>query len=103
MQRPDDVSEDCWQDFLAHRKRKRAIVTERVVRTIRIEAQKVGYTLEAALDHCVMMGWQGFRSDWVKAKSEKERTLDFLYGRTGEDRTIDVFDWELSNDKPSLL
>jgi hypothetical protein len=101
--KPDDVSDECWADFIEHRRRKRAIVTARVVRLIRAEAEKVGYTLEAALDHCVMMGWQGFKADWVKAKTEKERTLDFLYGRTGQNRTIDVYDWEMTNDKPPLL
>ena len=38
--KPDDVSDDLWADFLAHRKQKKAIVSERVINTIRNEANR---------------------------------------------------------------
>lgn len=78
--KPDDVSQECWDDFLAHRKAKKAIVTPRVIDRIRHEAELANYTLEEALDECVCRGWQGFKAEWVMpkpAKSNKKEGLIF--------------------------
>lgn len=64
--KPDDVSDDLWADFLAHRKQKKAIVSERVINTIRNEAKIAGWTLEEALDEVILRDWRGFKADWVK-------------------------------------
>lgn len=77
--KPEDVSQECWDDFVAHRKAKRAIITARVVKTIRDEASSAGWTLEQALDHMVLMGWRGFKADWVQRK--KQDLWDQLTGR----------------------
>jgi hypothetical protein len=89
--KPTDVSQECWDDFLAHRKQKRAIVTERVVNRIRAEAELAGYTLEEALNECVDRGWQGFKSDWVmKKESMSDRKSNLILGRrVPASRTID--------------
>ena len=79
--KPTDVSQGCWDDFLAHRKAKRAIVTPRVINTIRQEAQIAGWTLEQALDHMVLMGWRGFKSDWVEKKQVKQDLWSHLTGK----------------------
>jgi hypothetical protein len=78
--KPDDVSAGCWEDFLAHRKSKRAIVTERVVQRIRTEADLAGYTLEEALNECVDRGWQGFKAEWVAPKKPAKKE-DLIFGR----------------------
>jgi len=78
MEKPVDVSDDCWADFLAHRKVKKALVTDRVIKTIRKEAMRAGMTLEQALDKCVAMNWQGFNADWVTpVKPAKKEDLIF--------------------------
>ena len=64
--KPDDVSDDLWSDFLAHRKQKKAIVSERVINTIRNEAKIAGWTLEEALDEVILRDWRGFKAEWVK-------------------------------------
>jgi hypothetical protein len=76
---------------LAHRKAKRAIVTERVVQRIRAEAELAGYTLEEALNECVDRGWQGFKAEWVVKKEVKhDRKSDLILGRrVSVSRTID--------------
>jgi len=79
--KPDDISADCWNDFIAHRKAKRAIVTNRVINTIRQEAHLAGWTLEQALDHMVLMGWRGFKAEWVEKKTQKQDLWDQLTGR----------------------
>jgi hypothetical protein len=58
------------------RKAKRAgPVTQTVLDGISREAQKAGITLQAAIEHCCLSGWQGFKADWYlsrpAAKAEK--------------------------------
>jgi hypothetical protein len=83
--KPDDVSQGCWDDFLAHRKQKRAIVTERVINRIRDEADLAGYTLEEALNECVDRGWQGFKAEWVQkvSRSQRKDVRDGIFGDWG--------------------
>jgi hypothetical protein len=77
--KPEDVTQECWEYFLQHRKVKKAIVTPRVISMIRAEAHQAGWTLEQALDHMVLMGWRGFKADWVERK--KQDLWDQLTGR----------------------
>jgi DNA-binding Lrp family transcriptional regulator len=71
IDRPDDVSENIWADFIVLRKVKNAPVTETVLRNIRLEAQKAGWSIEKALETMCARGWQGFNSEWVKTKDAK--------------------------------
>jgi uncharacterized protein YdaU (DUF1376 family) len=65
---PIGVSESVWQDFVKHRKAKKAQVTQTVIDGIQREAIKAGWSLESALAECVIRGWQSFKADWVKDK-----------------------------------
>ena len=64
--RPADVPESVWRDFLILRKEKRAPVTETVLGTFREEAGKADLTLAKAMAVSCSMGWQGFRADWYR-------------------------------------
>lgn len=64
--RPDDVPEDVWKDFLAHRSKQRAIVTDRVVQEFRAEAESIGWTLAQAMLKSMQRGWRGFEAGWIK-------------------------------------
>lgn len=66
LERPDDVPEDLWADFLAHRKLKKAPVTNRVLVLLRNEAKKAGWTLEAVINRIILRDWIGFEALWVK-------------------------------------
>lgn len=66
--KPDDVSADLWNDFLNHRKQKKAPVTDRVISLIRNEAKNAGWTLEEALNEVILRNWIGFKAEWVEAK-----------------------------------
>lgn len=70
---PSDVSQDCWDAFITHRKAVKALVTDRVVNTIRNEADKAGIPLEDALDEVVARGWKGFKADWYKPQIRTEQ------------------------------
>lgn len=66
--KPDDVSNELWDDFLNHRKQKKAPVTDRVISLIRNEAKNAGWTLEEALNEVILRNWIGFKAEWVEAK-----------------------------------
>ena len=51
------------------RKAKKAPITQRAIDAITIEANKAGWTLEKALEECVVRGWQAFKADWVATKA----------------------------------
>lgn len=69
VSQPDDVSDDVWADFTAHRKRKKADVTATALTRIANEAKSVGWTLNDALAEIVARGWTGFKSDWVEKRT----------------------------------
>lgn len=68
--RPEEVSESIWQDFLVLRKAKKAPLTNSALSRIDREAKKSGMSLENALIECCARGWAGFKADWVKKKDE---------------------------------
>lgn len=85
--KPEEVSEQTWSDFLAHRKAKRAPVTETVLAGIRREAEIAGWSLESALVETVSRGWQAFKAAWVENSKPQNSTdsgyLDRLIAKAG--------------------
>ena len=69
FQKPDDVSEELWQEWVALRKKKGATVTATVVKGFRSKGDQIGWSLSQVLEKCVVNGWQGFEVDWLN-KSE---------------------------------
>lgn len=67
--KPEGVSDLVWDSFLAHRKSKKAQVSDLVLTTIAKQASEAGWALEDALTEMVSRGWTGFKADWVKAKT----------------------------------
>ena len=66
--RPNDVSEKTWHDWVALRKAKRAAITGTAIDGIRRESEKAGLSLEAALAYCCAQGWQGFNAGWYRQR-----------------------------------
>ena len=66
---PVGVSDSVWQDFVRHRKAKKAQVTQTVIDGIQREADKAGWTMEAALRECITRNWQSFKADWGADKN----------------------------------
>jgi uncharacterized protein YdaU (DUF1376 family) len=102
---PVGVSQSVWDEFIAHRKAKKAKVTELVVEGIAKEANKAGWSLEDALKETIVRNWQSFKADWVASKQPqsisfaqqdemaKRRKWEEMTGRQwpSDDRlTIDV-------------
>ncbi len=66
--KPENVTEQTWNDFLTHRKNKKANVTQTVINTFIKESQIVGVSLENAMIECVSRGWTGFKAEWINNK-----------------------------------
>lgn len=66
VERPEDVSEQTWADWLALRKAKKAPVTETVVKAAKREAVEAGITLDAFLAIWCMRGSQGLHASWLQ-------------------------------------
>lgn len=63
---PDGVTAKTFDDFILHRKAKRAAVTQTAMDGIAKEAAKAGMTVEAALLEILNRGWVGFKAEWMK-------------------------------------
>jgi hypothetical protein len=75
VSKPDDVAETVWGDFIAHRKIKKAKVTETAIQGIRREAEKAGWEMNDALAEICQRGWTGFKSDWVNKEKSNEKNF----------------------------
>jgi uncharacterized protein YdaU (DUF1376 family) len=64
-EKPADVSDKVWSDFLQIRKAKRSPMTDTALQQIRAEADKAGVSLQTALEHSCARGWQGFKAGWI--------------------------------------
>lgn len=69
VDRPDDVSEQTWADFLELRKSKRAPLTATALAGIAREADKAGMSLQDAIALCCERGWQSINARWISEKS----------------------------------
>ena len=65
---PSGVSETVWQDFINHRKAKKAQVTQRVINDSAEQARLAGWPLEDAINETVVRNWQTFKAEWVSVK-----------------------------------
>ena len=73
---PEGVSQSVWDEFIAHRKAKKAKVTELVIEGIAKEATKAGWSLEDALKETIVRNWQSFKADWVAVKPQMQNKWD---------------------------
>lgn len=79
---PVGVSDSVWQEFVAHRKSKKAKVTELVMTNIEEQAVLAGWTLENALKETVVRNWQSFKADWVAPKLTSANRFDVSHVTT---------------------
>ena len=73
---PEGVLQSVWDEFIAHRKAKKAKVTELVIEGIAKEATKAGWSLEDALKETIVRNWQSFKADWVAVKPQIQNKWD---------------------------
>jgi len=73
---PEGVSQSVWDEFIAHRKAKKAKVTDLVVEGIAKEASKAGWSMEDALKETIVRNWQSFKAEWVAVKPQMQNKWD---------------------------
>lgn len=71
--KPDGVEQDIWNDFLDHRKAKRAPLSNTALAAIEREAAKAGWPLNDALAEIVARNWQSFKAEWVENNGNNGR------------------------------
>lgn len=74
--KPENITNQTWQDWLSHRKSKKAKVTQTVINGFITQAEKAGISLEDALKESIERNWIGFKADWYlkdKRKNEDEQ------------------------------
>ncbi|MDH5573659.1 MAG: helix-turn-helix domain-containing protein [Gammaproteobacteria bacterium] len=69
-----DISDQTFNDFVEHRKNKRALITRTAVIGLEREAEKAGISLENALIETIERGWIGFKAEWYLKSSNQTRT-----------------------------
>lgn len=87
VQKPDEVGDQTWADWLHLRKTKRAPVTETVLTNAQDEAAKAGLPLERFLQIWCARGSQGLQADWLKP-SEIGGARQALPAATERNRTV---------------
>ena len=80
IKRPRNVSKKTWDDFLVHRKNKKAPLTETALIGIKNEVKKTTISLEDALVMCQARGWQSFKSDWINKEQKSFATTNYGEG-----------------------
>jgi uncharacterized protein YdaU (DUF1376 family) len=85
---PIGVSDSVWQEFKSLRKAKKAPITQRAIDAITSEANKAGWTLEKALEECVVRGWQAFKADWVATKANPADNIRITVPASNEPNVV---------------
>jgi|688.fasta_scaffold340022_1 uncharacterized protein YdaU (DUF1376 family) len=64
--KPDGVSQQVWDDFMAVRKAKKSPMTETALRSLMKQASIAGWNLQDAISEATSRGWLTFKAEWVK-------------------------------------
>jgi len=87
IEKPSDVDEQVWQDWIQLRKEKRATVTKTVIDGAVIEAAKAGMSLNDFLTTWCRRGSQGLEAGWLKPVERVEPKKQAETFRERDDRT----------------
>lgn len=71
----DGLTEQTAVEFIAHRKRKRAPLTQRAWDGIKREAVKAGWGIEDAVCKALERGWQSFDASFVAKEKPPQRSV----------------------------
>lgn len=94
---PNGVLQTVWDDFVQHRKNKKAPITETALKGIEREAKKAQISLNDALQEICARGWTGFKAEWVVKDQPKKTEHQLRQDATakalfGETSFVEVYD-----------
>lgn len=78
VEKPEDVTDQTWADWMQLRKTKRAPVTGTVLDGAKSEAAKAGMPLQRFLEIWCMRGSQGLEADWLRG-NERGKPADAVH------------------------
>lgn len=92
-----DLHPEVAEEFLTHRKRKKALLTPLSWKGLMRELGKTQWTMSEALTECLMRGWVAFKADWLNnadrnstggsdREQRQQRQSKFAAGLTGAGR-----------------
>ncbi len=67
----DGLTTQTAQEWLDHRRRRRAVLTPRAWDGIKAEAAKAGWTTEDAVRKALARGWTGIEAEWLTRDSKQ--------------------------------
>lgn len=70
---PSDPDEDVWADYIKHRQKMKAPLTQTAVSRLGNEARKataLGFSIDDFLAECMMRGWRGGKAEWLEDKKQ---------------------------------
>ena len=79
--RPEDVSQQVWDDWVALRKRKGTTISQTAIDGAREDAAKIGWTLQQFLIEWCTRGSQGLKAEWIKS-ADKQNQTETVYQRS---------------------
>lgn len=94
VEKPTEVEQQVWADWLALRKAKKAPVTETVVEGAANEATKAGLSLNDFLSIWCLRGSQGLQADWIKPEEKQRYAGNPLATYAERDRLAGIKRWE---------
>lgn len=93
---PDGVLQSVWDDFVQHRKNKKAPITETALKGIEREAKKAQISLNDALQEICARGWTGFKAEWVMKDQPKKTEHQLRQDATAKalfgEQVMEVYD-----------
>lgn len=70
-EKPDDVNQQTWDDFLKLRTKKKAPYTFTAMKNMKTQAIHAGKSLEQVLAICCDQGWTGYKPEWDHSNPKK--------------------------------
>ena len=71
--RPEDVPPEIWDDWLRHRKEKRAPTSGTIIDHLRTQGGILGWPLSEVMREQINRNWQGFKADWILRDQQSPR------------------------------
>jgi hypothetical protein len=101
IEAPEGVSQQVWDSFVKQRKTKKAQVTDLVINGIKKEADKVGWTMDMALNEIVVRNWVSFKAEWVaKPENKADQVFTTVPSRFERDPALIAVEQKLKEAVP---
>lgn len=74
------IDKELAEDFIQHRKLKKAAISKTVLDGFLREANKAGISIKESIRECIERGWIGFKADWFLSSSKTQSAKRQDYG-----------------------